>query len=129
MVNSTLIPTSGGDTITLDDCFNYKLYIPKKRLKPKLTSKGSFTEISSPIFLDGMGYVEWTMDITTGDKAREILAAYRVEDTWTFTGAYGESYLIYFDELDLNRYKTWWKASGKFRVLCTITELDICPPE
>lgn len=129
IVKSTLTPSSGGDTITLSECFNYKLYIPEKRFKVKQTSKGTFTEISVPRILDGTQGIEWTYEIIEGPEATEIETAYKLEDTFIFTGAYGESYLISFDKLDLNHYRGGFKSSGFFRVLCVISEAEYCTNE
>lgn len=129
IVKSTLTPTSGGATITLNACFSYKLYVPKKRIRVKQTSKGTFTEYSVPRILDGTEGIEWTYEPILGSEAQVIEAAYKLEDTFTFTGAYGDSYLVSFDRFEMNHFRGYFKSNGFFRVLCVISEPEYCPNE
>jgi len=118
--------------ITMDCGFKYTPYIPKKRISSTITAKGSFTQKSIPLFNHGKGYVDWDISSTTAPIARIMYDLYNLDDTFTFTGAYGEEYLVEFSEIQANPAGGPWAIKGKFRVLCVFSDFEPdfqCPVE
>lgn len=100
MILSTITPASGGTKITLDPSFDYKPFIPKKKASRVQTIRGSYTQRSFNRYLFNNEGISWKMT-TTPSHAKVITNAYNQEDPkFTFTGAYGENYLVDFDELE-----------------------------
>lgn len=124
MILSTLAPTSTGVPVDLDCGFKYTPYIPKKRLSVKKTQKGTFTQELLPRFLHGEEFLEWSIDLTTAPIAKSLFDMYNLDDTFGFTGAYGEDYLIEFSEYTATQKGGFWVVSGKFRILCVTA--DVC---
>jgi hypothetical protein len=132
IVEATLTSTADpGDVINLGCEFNYKPFVPKKRIKVKMTAKGSFTQKSDPLVVYGMDYIEWEIGILTCQRARALYDAYLADDTFTFEGWNNDQYLVEFSELEFERSGGYWVASGKFRVLCEETAFgcEDCPDE
>ncbi len=118
MILSTITPASGGSKITLDPSFDYKPFIPKKKSVRIQTIRGSYTQRSYARYLFNNDSISWKMT-TTPSHAKVITTAYNQEDPkFTFTGAYGENYLIDFDELEAEPLGGIWQLSGKFVVIC-----------
>ncbi len=118
MILRTTTPASGGSKITLDPSFDYKPFIPKKKSVRIQTIRGSYTQRSYARYLFNNDSISWKMT-TTPSHAKVITTAYNQEDPkFTFTGAYGENYLIDFDELEAEPLGGIWQLSGKFVVIC-----------
>ena len=118
MILSTITPTSGGSKITLDPSFDYKPFIPKKKANRVQTIRGSFTQRSFIRYVFNDDGIDWKMT-TTPSHAKVVMDAYDQEDPkFTFTGAFGESYLIDFAELTATPLGGIWELTGKFIVLC-----------
>ena len=123
MILATLTPTlDPGNTTTLDCGFSYEPYDPKKRISVQMTSNGSFSQHSLPLIIHGKEYINWAISRVTGPIALEMQTLYNIDDTFTFTGGYGEDYLVEFSELERDREGGVWGLKGKFRVLCVITD-------
>lgn len=125
MITSTLCPILTETPIDLGCGFSYNPYIPKKRITVKKTQKGSFTQKRLPLFLHGEEYIEWSITLTTSPIAKQLYELYNLEDNFNFKGAYGDEYLVEFSEITTKPKCGFWEISGKFRVLCLIS--DFCP--
>lgn len=118
MILSTITPSAGGSTITLDPSFNYTPFVPKKKNKRFQTIRGTYTQRSYQQFTFNEEGIKWSMT-TTPSHAKVVSDAYNQEDPrFTFTGAYGETYTIDFDEFEAKPLGGLWELSGKFIVLC-----------
>jgi hypothetical protein len=125
MILSTLTEVSTPLNVHTMDCgFKYKPYVPKKRSKVVMTSKGSFVQKFLPLFNHGDGTVDWEISTATAPVARTMYNLYNLDDNFTFNGAYGEEYLVEFIEIKPNPEGGPWSLKGKFRVLCVISELE-----
>lgn len=97
---------------------NYDPYVPAKRSITKQTSKGSFTQVSTPLFLHGMQEIDWSIPMTTQQVAFSIRDLYNLNTNFVFKGEYGEEYLVEFKELKLTAKSGYFELTGKFRVIC-----------
>jgi len=110
-----------GNTFELGCFFKYKPYIPKKRKITKKTAKGSFTQTSTPLFVHGTEFIDFSYDLLDADTVRKITEIYNLDENLTFTGHYNDEYLVEFTEWMPEPKSGYFKATGKFRILCEIS--------
>ncbi len=120
------------DPIYMPIGFNYKPYVAPKRTKTTQTIKGSFTQRSTPLFNHGSGLIEWTVPLTTRNKAQEIINIYKDTNLYLleFYGKWNDDYYIEFVSLEeiTSELGGYVGLSGSFRVACVINETDYtCP--
>ena len=121
----TLTLSVSPSTVTTLSCdFNYKKYIPKKRQVTRMTSKGSFTQKSLPLFLPGMDTIDWSIELTTGVRAQELYDLYLANENYIFNGAYGEELLVDFVDFGSEELAGYFKLVGKFRVICVESQVN-----
>lgn len=97
---------------------NYDPFIPKKRSVTKQTSTGSFTQISSPMFLNGQETIDWNVKFASQDLAFRLRDAYNLPEYFAFTGVWGESMFVEFKEFTMTSKSGFFELNGKFRVIC-----------
>lgn len=116
------------DPIYMPIGFNYKPYVAPKRTKTVQTIKGSFTQRSKPLFNHGTGVIEWTVPLTTKDKAQEIINIYNDTSLYLleFYGKWNDAYYIEFKTLEQETSELggYVGLSGTFRVDCVIAETN-----
>ena len=108
--------------------FNYVPYVAPKRSKTTQTITGSFTQRSLPLFNHGLGVIEWTVELTTREKAQEIINIYMNTslNLLEFYGKWNDAYYIEFKTLVQNTSELggYVGLSGSFRVDCVITDTN-----
>lgn len=113
--------------------FQYIPYIAKKRVFYKQTARGVVSQASTPLYAHGMQFLDWKITLTTRTTAALFKTLYDLDDTFTFTGYWGDEYLIDFNEpMVVTPFAGRFELSGKFRVLCVTSEFtptDSCPVE
>ena len=116
------------DPIYMPLGFNYTPYVPPKRTKTTQTIKGSFTQRSKPLFNHGLGVIEWTVELTTKEKAQEIIDIYTNDALYLleFYGKWNDAYYVEFKTLTetTSGLGGYVGISGTFRVDCVITETN-----
>jgi len=107
--------------------FKYKPYIPKKRVITKMTSKGSFTQRSNPLFLHGEETIEWSIDLVTRPVAKALDDLYNYNGYLEFEGYYNEKYLVEMMEWEPDPIAGYFAAKGTFRIVCVLTPANLNP--
>jgi len=97
---------------------NYNPYIPRKRTLTKQTAKGSFTQVSTPLFLNGTEVIEWDIPATVQSIAFQLLDLYNLNINFVFKGVWGEEYLVEFIEYKMESNSGFFSLIGKFRIIC-----------
>lgn len=119
----TPIATLGGDDLPCK--FKYTPLIPKKRVHFTETQAGLIKQAATnPV--QGFGDIPFTLDAVTPDEAA-TLCKYYDAGNYTFTGYWGEEYIVDLYEMDVTVRGGYHFIKGKFKVLCTIT--GYCNPE
>ena len=116
---ATLTRTTNANTINLPSWFNYVPYLnAKKRIKVTKTSKGSFSQISLPLFLHGTEYISWEIEVASPEIVEQLNILYVLTEKLTFDGFWNDSYLVEFSEFEVTPKSGYFQLKGKFRVVC-----------
>lgn len=122
MIRSNIVLKTEGLSdiiITPKEYFSYKPYIPSKRSIVKETQKAVFIQRSVPCFVTGEFSFESKIFKQNADA---LLQFYRQCSTIEFSGQYGEVLGVEILELEVMYGYRLAEVTGKFQVLCEITE-------
>lgn len=97
---------------------NYSPHISKKRSITKQTAKGSFTQVSAPLFLEGTQTIDWSVRLAIQSVAFKLLDLYNLDGNLLFKGVWGEEYLVEFIEYKMESNSGFFDLTGKFRIIC-----------
>jgi len=115
---------AGQSAVSMPCWFKYTPFVPAKRIKVTQTSTGSFSQKSVPLFLYGNDYLEWEIETITRDFAEQMHQLYVLNETLTFVGVWGDSYLVEFTEFVPTPKSGLFNLKGKFRIICLISDFN-----
>lgn len=131
LVVATITETTSTTVHNLICDFQYIPYIAKKRVAYLKTAKGIVRQESNPLYSHGEDKLEWKFTITSRTTVALFLSLYALDDTFTFTGYWGEEYLINFDDKpEVVPRAGYFELRGEFRVLCVtlaFAPTETCP--
>jgi len=116
-------------TATLDGTdlphqFSYEPYIPRKRKSVTATAKAVVTQSSDPVIVHGDGTIPWSIEAAFPSEFQWLYDLYD-ETTltlYTFEGYWGETFEVYFDQLDKPKVRgRLFNVSGQFQVFAVTT--------